>query len=125
MPSFKTSWQSGQSYCKSKHGDLASFANKAEQDAATRYSYASTFWIGLTDSRQEGRWEWSDSSTVTWTNWASREPNGRRSENCGYVIKRDGKWNDIRCDYNLNFMCKIPRKYIILHFCTVLAMSSN
>jgi hypothetical protein len=36
------------------------------------------FWIGFTDAVQEGNWQWINGEPVTYTNWASGEPNNFR-----------------------------------------------
>ena len=58
-------------------------------------------WIGLTDRAAEGTWVWMNGDPVTFTNWASGEPNngtGRYLEdfvNMDSRFSTSGKWNDV------------------------------
>lgn len=42
------------------------------------------FWIGLNDRQIDNRFQWTDGSTVTYTNWNTNEPNNyfNRNEDC-------------------------------------------
>ena len=33
------------------------------------------YWIGLSDEREEGVWEWYNGEELIYTNWAEGEPN--------------------------------------------------
>ena len=50
--------------------------------------YKDQFWIGLTDVEFQMRFRWIDNSTVTYTNWASGEPNNwsNREEDCVAMV---------------------------------------
>jgi len=47
---------------------------------AARQFTASNLWIGFTDQASEGTWEWISGEAVTYTNWASGEPNDANGE---------------------------------------------
>ena len=42
-------------------------------------------WIGLTDQATEGTWVWSSGQTVSYTNWASGQPNSGTSYKWGWM----------------------------------------
>jgi C-type mannose receptor len=63
----------------------------------------------LTKLEQNQGYQYSDGSSVTFTNWDYTEPsntNGR--ENC-VDLKNTGKWRDFYCYVNKGWICSIPR----------------
>ncbi len=85
-------------------GHLASIANRAEQDWV--YNSFSTYngtnrllWIGLNDVATEGRFVWSSTEPVPFTNWAPGEPNNVNGNENFTAIYEPGhtyasRWND-------------------------------
>ena len=58
------------------------------------------YWIGLTDSADEGHYIWQHSSKpLSWSNWKSGEPNNLGGdEDCVALLKRHNwLWNDFPC----------------------------
>ncbi|XP_078698732.1 collectin-10-like [Branchiostoma floridae x Branchiostoma belcheri] len=69
------------------------------------------FWLGLTDERKEGVFEWVDGTPLgAYTQWGPREPLKDHMyaelEDCVYMTK-SGKWAVIRCIYLAYFMCQV------------------
>ena len=57
-------------------GHLVKIESQAENDYIAGLLGASrTAWIGANDRTQEGNWVWHDGTPLTYTNWASGEPN--------------------------------------------------
>ena len=51
----------------------------------------------MNDQENEGKFVWSDGSSLDYTNWLKDEPDGERNENFVTIMnyaKRSGKWND-------------------------------
>lgn len=87
-------------FCKSKNGYLATLTSKEENEFV--YSYmrgrnCSSAYFGLSDTGNEGIWEWCTGEEVSYLNWHSGEPNGENSnEDYGHFYYKytDGTWND-------------------------------
>ena len=60
----------------------------------------------MDDKSNEGGWEWLDGSPVKYVNWDSNEPDDNfGGEDC-VSLRRNGKWNDIPCNYKGRFICE-------------------
>ncbi|MBR1647905.1 MAG: hypothetical protein IJ685_14205, partial [Selenomonadaceae bacterium] len=94
-----SSWEQAKAYCESRGGHLAVITSSGENSALFNYmkraGYDSAY-FGLSDASKEGTWTWTNGERVSYTNWASGEPNGGTYENYGmfYYVYTDGKWND-------------------------------
>ena len=62
--------------------------------------------LGGSDSAKEGTWVWTDGSLIKTTYWNTREPNGKRGENCLVANWANSKWNDYACKNKLRYVCK-------------------
>lgn len=66
-------------------------------------------WIGGHDSQRESSFVWeSDNSPLTYTDWASGEPNNAlNNEDCLQLRKSlDYKWNDNLCTHIRSYICE-------------------
>ncbi|XP_042222772.1 C-type mannose receptor 2-like [Homarus americanus] len=63
-------YSDARSDCQSKGGDLVSIHSAEENDfvVALTSPYDST-WIGMTSSSHEGSFQWTDDTSITYTNW--------------------------------------------------------
>ncbi|MEQ2300199.1 hypothetical protein AMECASPLE_022864 [Ameca splendens] len=100
-------WQESRIYCLSADADLMIINSKEEQDFAN--SFQIYMWIGLTDLRTEGTWEWVDGSPMTTSYWGTTEPNGKTEENCGDIktFTTERSWNDENCSRSLKWICEM------------------
>ena len=75
----------------------------------------SDVWIGGTDIKKEGVWEWSDGSPWSYHNWGPKEPNNFGGhEDCLILFKTrwyhtiiPKKWYDSKCDntFTAEYVC--------------------
>jgi len=101
----------GESKCKSLHpaAHLASVTSQEEQDLIESNIKGGRAWIGGTDERSQGVWEWTDGSPWGYENWRKpSEPNNLfGNEDCTIIWGRTGKWFDVRCDgfFKAGYVC--------------------
>ncbi|XP_062283177.1 galactose-specific lectin nattectin-like, partial [Scomber scombrus] len=91
-------------------GNLASIHNRWENEFIRNliykkhHSYARA-WIGIYDAIQEGKWLWTDGSTVGFTCWNRGEPNNQGGEHCTETNWNGATWNDAPCHLRKPFVC--------------------
>jgi len=73
------------------------------------HGFKNSMWIGLSDTKTEGKWEWEqerDEDSI-YTAWNRDEPNDwGGGEDCT-TLKTNGKWNDLECSSKRPFLCSI------------------
>ena len=67
-------------------------------------------WIGATDRKREGFWEWTDCSPFNFTGWALGEPSQvlLENKNCAELYRSEKHhkgWSDLDCNTSLDFVC--------------------
>ncbi|XP_037615503.1 uncharacterized protein LOC119482155 [Sebastes umbrosus] len=105
-------WFEAQTYCKERHGDLASINNvwdmnrvidKMEKDF-------NDFWIGLYEDVVTWKWSLSEKGyyrdgEAEFRNWGVGEPNYKSVIRHCAVIRHTGEWKDLDCDLLQYFLC--------------------
>eukprot|EP00064_Thunnus_orientalis_P017381 superscaffoldBa00003671_g17462 len=84
-----SSWNESRRYCQRRGGDLVKIDSRDEQIFLTKElsnkmnDEEDKFWIGLTDSKKEGKWFWVDDSPLntSLSFWRKREPDNWTEEN--------------------------------------------
>ncbi|MCS6799330.1 MAG: MopE-related protein [Myxococcota bacterium] len=108
-------WSAAHDECARAGLHLASIHSHDENawlTAKARDLLPTSWWIGLNDREHEGRWRWSDGTTVTFTSWLEREPNDGgipffTSEDC-VELHATGGWNDYPCERDRPYICASP-----------------
>jgi len=102
-------WNEAKKYCESVGGYLANVTTKEENDFIF-YSLLNNdnklYWLGGTDEKVEGSWEWITGEDWTYTNWNTGEPNNLRDEDSLHFYGNKNAWNDMRMHINANFICE-------------------
>ena len=63
----------------------------------------------MTDKEVETVWRWGDAFILSWSNWATTEPNSLTGQNC--VVRRyTGKWEGVPCSDSYSFYCETDGK---------------
>ena len=119
-------WSNADAKCKSLGAQLVKIESAFENDFLTQAFFkgtSGTYWIGLSDQVHEGKWIWTDSSSLgadDYSPWGKNNPNNLGGhQNCGQIVKgdfklgsllfrgfKDGEWNDFRCDFLLGYICE-------------------
>lgn len=109
-------WPRAEAACNAMGGHLASVLDKGQNGAIRALHPASGFaWIGLHAPLENGVFTWVDESPVRWLQWDVGEPNNVGGiEHCVHqkdVTGRNGErstaWNDLPCDRQLPYVCRL------------------
>ncbi|VDH99342.1 Hypothetical predicted protein [Mytilus galloprovincialis] len=108
------SWDSAESWCRSHGARLAVIKSSTESrmlaSKAERSHTSHGWWVGATDRKREGHWEWTNGESVTHytDNWHYGEPSSKyHDENCMELKQQFGwQWNDETCSTEHLFICK-------------------
>ncbi|XP_068939293.1 C-type lectin domain family 17, member A [Petaurus breviceps papuanus] len=99
-------WDAANIFCVENYSHLVIISNTEEQNFVTEArSSKRTYWLGLTDRRVEGLWQWLDGSWLTVSFWKLGEPNNMHNEDC-VIMLLDGQWNDASCSLNTYWICE-------------------
>ena len=75
---------------------LVSINDHAENEWLQGIFERENFWIGLSDTAEEGQWAWHSGEPVTYTNWREHDQDTANTEMRDYVIMSrgfgDGRW---------------------------------
>ncbi|XP_055057568.2 mannose-binding protein A isoform X2 [Misgurnus anguillicaudatus] len=101
--------------CKEVGGTIALARNAVEHQALHKVVVASGLnekpFIGVTDRDKEGQFVDIDGKLLTFTNWASDQPdNYQETQHCGTIIVESGLWDDASCNQPRPIMCEIQYK---------------
>ena len=117
------SWRDARAYCRNMGGDLATFSSYVDQTIAmSRISGSDRkYWIGLSDFDKDGRWDWSDGSTSSWSRWQTYYTHRNEvydskynNQECASIYWPEGRWYSDPCDQSKQFVCKVPGIKIVL-----------
>ncbi|XP_044191213.1 asialoglycoprotein receptor 1-like isoform X1 [Thunnus albacares] len=122
-----SSWEESRRYCQSHGGDLVKIDSRDEQIFLTKElsdkmnDAEDKFWIGLTDSKKEGKWFWVDDSPLNtslsfWRedepdNWEGEKRENPEGEDCVRMGEKGGPedlncWSDKSCDEPQRIICE-------------------
>ena len=87
------SWADAEVLAQSLGGHVVTINDAAEQAwVHATFSRFGSLWIGMTDQVVEGTWVWGSGEAVSYTNWASGQPQSNSSYDWAYLNSLDGQW---------------------------------
>ncbi len=107
------SWRVAKTECESRGGSLAIFSERAMSDEAFLHAKAlqptRSWYLGATDSAEEGSWADTDGEQLGSTYFAPGEPDDFGGEHCAALASfSGGGWEDVRCNTLLPYVCQVP-----------------
>ncbi|XP_038124382.1 FRAS1-related extracellular matrix protein 1a isoform X2 [Cyprinodon tularosa] len=107
----KLTWSAANRACRERFkGNLASVLSKADMNWLWDFSGRKPFWIGLSNGKGGGLWEWAGGEPVSYTNWKKAPPRSRMKGNrkCVLVWRR-AKWQirDCKSGKGHRFVCSV------------------
>uniref|UniRef100_A0A914NZG7 C-type lectin domain-containing protein n=1 Tax=Panagrolaimus davidi TaxID=227884 RepID=A0A914NZG7_9BILA len=108
--------------CQRRGAHLASIQNDKQNDYITAAVNKSCelkdqMWIGF-ERRQTDKFVWLDYYQGNYTNWGNSKPDNLNSnKECAQIFIQEGcegsvpkgKWNNINCDLEMQYICKGPK----------------
>jgi regulator of replication initiation timing len=101
-------WTTAKADAEQRGGHLATITSEDEWHAIQKWAgnLPSTYWLGGTDEKTEGVWEWITKEAWSFTRWAKNEPNNLGNEDFlqtwGPSLNGNRAWNDNQFNENKN-----------------------
>jgi len=101
-------WTTAKADAEQRGGHLATITSEDEWHAIQKWAgnLPSTYWLGGTDEKTEGVWEWITKEAWSFTRWAKNEPNNLGNEDFlqtwGPSLDGNRAWNDNHFNENKN-----------------------
>ncbi|MHA2332492.1 MAG: lectin-like protein [Candidatus Hodarchaeales archaeon] len=99
-------WEQAKAECEARGGYLVTITSSEENVFVNNLVGTHRAWIGLTDNETEGDWKWITGEPVTYTNWASVEPNDSPPGEDHVEMYSSGEWNDLSGDQLVYYVCE-------------------
>uniref|UniRef100_A0A3Q2DZY2 C-type lectin domain-containing protein n=1 Tax=Cyprinodon variegatus TaxID=28743 RepID=A0A3Q2DZY2_CYPVA len=117
----KSSWEESRRLCKGLGGDLVKIDSREEQMFIREKlvhmmkNDEDKFWIGLTDSEEEGRWLWVDGSPLNTRFVLNKKIISFKQADCVRMGQIGGSdvlksWFDTSCDAHQKIICEKAEK---------------
>ena len=97
----KVGWNTASAECAAMYGHLATVTSAEENAALAKIvtNHGGSTWLGgVRSSENYNVFVWVTGEEMTYTNWASGEPNDLGGEQCIHMYANNGLWNDF--NYN-------------------------
>ncbi|KAJ1101439.1 hypothetical protein NDU88_006507 [Pleurodeles waltl] len=102
-------WESAKVDCIRRGSQLVTVKSKEEQIFLAQNVNGKEHWIGLSDSAQEGTWQWVNGAPLRVSFWQSGEPNNAKNDEDCAEIEPTVTWNDDDCSSSRHWICEKSR----------------
>ena len=89
----KGGWKRARERCVVLGGHLAIIPNAETQAFIKELGSELPLWLGATDEKTDGIWQWIDGTKLTFKAWEQGQPNNSPRENY-LMMARNGAWHD-------------------------------
>lgn len=107
---FQLNWMSAQMMCLNRGSHLVIITSKEEQEFLNQHINMEIYWIGMTDEKTEGTFQWVEgtllNSPPSYQFWNNNEPNNYENKEDCAEMSIDHKWNDSPCDKTHYAICE-------------------
>lgn len=100
-------WGTAKFICEQLGGKLAVINSLKENKFLASKLMGLTAWVGGTDERTEGHFEWIDNSPFSFTSWSPGQPNNGDGLDDYIELLPDGTWNDQNGNLLREYICEI------------------
>lgn len=105
------SWEDARLACEGMDGHLATISSQQENDFVygnLAQGLETSIWLGGTDEKAEGLWEWITGEPWTYENWAAGQPDnaGGSQHYLTFWAGHNGKWDDAWDATPFPFLCE-------------------
>ncbi|EMP38729.1 Integrin beta-6, partial [Chelonia mydas] len=109
-------WNEALLSCQTDNSNLISITSLADVELLINLledENVTETWIGLNSNKTPVIFQWSDGSSVTFTNWHKQEPNifQRTSQLCVSAQGSAGHWQVKNCEDRYFYICKIAGRF--------------
>ncbi len=104
--SHPVTWDAARAVCAARGSHLVTIESADEQSFVAAQS-AVELWIGATDRRAEGRFEWMTGEPFAFQHFAPGEPDDARGTDDCALAGSDEVWHDRPCNQLHSFLCEI------------------
>ena len=115
-------WDSAELFCEQMGGHLATISSVEENVFVNQLAQSQNIWLGGSDVKSEGVFEWVTGGVITYSNWAPGEPNNGNGNQDYMHMYADGTWDDDNdfttmrmfvCEWD--YCCKSSNGYLKEH----------
>ncbi len=95
----KLYYEQAKTLCEQSGGHLAVISSEEENSIITSMLQSASdneYWLGASDTKKEGTWEWVTGEKFKYQNWRNDEPNNADEVEHYLTIYPEGEWNDAR-----------------------------